>query len=190
MNTVNRRKINAKNKINSEKNHNTTNLLSKMDSLIDQSKKRSRDVTNRSSSTKILPKALILTSVLIISAFIVFNLPNSGPNIPPIDLNKELPNNMIQKNDPMLMSENNVQSAYDYAKSHSSLLEQLECYCGCAYMHDNNRQCFWKNDGTIDTHAQTCGVCVYIALAARDLNDAGWTPQEIRYFIDSQYGQL
>ncbi|MHA1983945.1 MAG: PCYCGC motif-containing (lipo)protein, partial [Candidatus Hodarchaeales archaeon] len=132
-------------------------------------------------------KVFILSIIILSSSFVLINLFNNPDHSPSVSIDKELPENMIHQYDPRLLTEDYINNAYDYAKTNSLLLEQLKCYCGCKSFHDNNRQCFWKDDGSLDSHAETCGVCVYIALAAKQLNEEGWSAQEIRSFIDSKY---
>jgi hypothetical protein len=132
-------------------------------------------------------KVFILSIVILSSSFVLISVLNTPNHTPPASIDKELPENMIHQYDPRLLTEDYINNAYDYAKTNNLLLEQLKCYCGCESFHDNNRQCFWKDDGSLDSHAETCGVCIFIALAAKQLNEESWSAQEIRSYIDSKY---
>jgi hypothetical protein len=176
-------KLKKKSTISSE----DTSTVSKIDSLISQVKIDNKKSFNRPSSSIPFMKIFILSIVVLSSSFVLISALNSPSHAPSSSIDKELPDNMIYQYDPNLLSEDYINNAYDYAKTNSLLLEQLKCYCGCESFHDNNRQCFWKDDGSLDSHAETCGVCVYIALAAKQLNEEGWTAQEIRAYIDSKY---
>ncbi|OLS24069.1 MAG: hypothetical protein HeimC3_21600 [Candidatus Heimdallarchaeota archaeon LC_3] len=155
--------------------------------MISKVQTRDKKTIKRPSNSSSYTKVAILSIIVLSSGFFILNSLNTSSNPAIIPPGKVLPNNMIEKSDPKILSSEYVDSAYNYVKSNSNLLEQLKCYCGCDNIHDNNRQCFWKDNGTIDTHAQSCGVCIHIALAAKQLNEADWTTTEIRQYIDSLY---
>lgn len=89
-----------------------------------------------------------------------------------------------------------VQEAYLFAVSHPEHLEHQPCYCGCNAMgHMNNLECYVKDyDATgaplFDNHASYCGVCVDITLDVKRLDAEGWTPLEIRRFVDATYSEV
>jgi hypothetical protein len=89
-----------------------------------------------------------------------------------------------------------VQEAYAFALERPEVLQYMPCFCGCgAGGHESNLDCFVKEigaDGTIDysTHAFGCGVCVDIALDAKQMLADGASLMEIRQFVDDKYGDL
>ena len=86
-----------------------------------------------------------------------------------------------------------VRAVYEWAKSPegSVLLEQVPCYCGCnTEGHMHARHCFWKDDGTFDSHGTSCAVCFGIAKKARQMHEQGKSACEIRYEIDKFYASL
>lgn len=89
-----------------------------------------------------------------------------------------------------------VQIAYEYAVEHPEMLVQQPCYCGCGAMgHLNNRDCFIQSVDEVGTvsyepHASGCGICVDIALDVRRMAEEGWSPFQIRLYIDATYSQF
>jgi hypothetical protein len=86
-----------------------------------------------------------------------------------------------------------VIAAYQYAIMHSHELTDFPCYCGCGRIgHTSNLSCYIK-DGSkpdnimLDYHATGCGVCVDITLDAKRLKAEGYTPRQIRAYVDAQY---
>lgn len=70
----------------------------------------------------------------------------------------------------------------------SALLEQVPCYCGCAYEgHLHARHCFWKDDGTFDKHGLTCSVCFDIARKAKQRFEQGKDACTIVKEVDAFY---
>jgi len=103
-----------------------------------------------------------------------------------------LPSNMPSRYDNSLTQNPKLETAYQFAANHSEVLSQLICYCGCNNpmhqpYHENNDQCFWTTTGQVETHAENCSTCVYIALSAKTLYEANWSIGNIRAFIDAQY---
>ena len=156
------------------------------------SKAKQKEIKGTSLITNKVLVVGLLTSIVFISAFIFINTNHGGTSLYTIPEGQKLPANLPSRNDPNLTSDSKISEAYAYALENGELLEQLICYCGCYYpveqpLHENNKECFWTETGAKDTHAENCVTCVYIALSAKALNEAGWTPQQIRDYIDSQY---
>ncbi len=59
-------------------------------------------------------------------------------------------------------------AGYRAAVANPELLAKIPCYCGCGYLPDDSHQsvsdCFLNSDGTFDSHASGCQICVRIAL--------------------------
>ena len=99
---------------------------------------------------------------------------------------------MPSRYDSSLTQNPKLSTAYQFAAGHNEVLSEIICYCGCNnHMHQpyhaNNDQCFWTTSGAKETHAEDCSTCVYIALSAKTLFEAGWTIANILSFINSQY---
>ncbi len=83
-----------------------------------------------------------------------------------------------------------TRTAYRLASERSDLFAQMPCYCGCAVLDVPPRSlkdCFINPDGSPDSHANGCRVCVSIALDVEAAFQAGKTPSEIRASIDAKY---
>ncbi len=84
-----------------------------------------------------------------------------------------------------------VSEAYRFAAANPDILSQIPCYCGCGGMgHRSNYNCFWQNDGSVDTHALGCGICVDIAQDVRRGLAQGQSLQAIRLQIDADYSRF
>jgi hypothetical protein len=84
-----------------------------------------------------------------------------------------------------------VRDAYRFAAANPDVLRQLPCYCGCGPMgHDSNYACFFRDDGTIDTHALGCGICVDIAHDALRGLRQGKSLAQIRAQVDADYSRF
>ncbi len=105
------------------------------------------------------------------------NRPELGTNTPPVSDNYtpinppraagEFPSYVVTN--PMTLK------AYTYATEHPEVLEQIPCYCGCGGHsgHRFLRDCFIHDDGTYDSHASSCDVCVGEALMAQQYLPSG-----------------
>jgi len=84
-----------------------------------------------------------------------------------------------------------VSEAYRFAAANPDTLSQIPCYCGCGAMgHQSNYNCFWQNDGKVDTHALGCGICVDIAQDVRRGLEQGRSLETIRGQIDADYSRF
>ncbi|MHA2105793.1 MAG: PCYCGC motif-containing (lipo)protein [Candidatus Hodarchaeales archaeon] len=188
------RKYNRKRNSNSgnSKNHKgqgTENI----DKILTNINKDNKSVELKKSNNNVFYKAtLLIVPVLIVGLVLSNSL--SNPQIGNVNPSpdKQLPDNMPSRYDQTLTTGPQLQEAYDYASTNGDVLSQLICYCGCNNTmhqpyHENNKECFWTSTGAYESHAETCSTCVYIALSAKTLNSAGWTPFEIRSYIDAQY---
>ena len=82
---------------------------------------------------------------------------------------------------------------YEWAKTSEgkSLLEQVPCYCGCAYEnHQHARNCFWRDDGTFDNHGTSCSTCLNIGKKVMEMSKQRKNICEIRRDIDEFYKDL
>ncbi len=86
----------------------------------------------------------------------------------------------------------NARQVYEWAKTPEgkAILEQVPCYCGCAYEgHKHARHCFWDDNGNFDSHATGCSTCMKIGEKAKKMNEEGKTVCEIRKEIDSFFAE-
>ncbi|MFQ5474465.1 MAG: PCYCGC motif-containing (lipo)protein [Candidatus Nanoarchaeia archaeon] len=82
----------------------------------------------------------------------------------------------------------NVKSAYLFARDNEEFLTQLPCTCGCAGIgHRNNYDCFMDEEGNFIEHGSLCGGCVGITLDAKRLKEEGRSVEEIRAYILKEY---
>ncbi|MGF1506931.1 MAG: hypothetical protein GYB64_00140 [Chloroflexi bacterium] len=90
-------------------------------------------------------------------------------------------------------SSHEVHQAYQYGYLNEHELIHQPCYCGCNSIgHENAYDCFVQGhdangEPIWDNHAAGCGICIEIALDVKRLDALGWTPLEIRGFIDETY---
>lgn len=85
---------------------------------------------------------------------------------------------------PTTSTDTRVLDAYQVARDDPELLSRLPCVCGCMknkHHHASNFECF-KTD-----HAETCPVCVSIALNARRLKDQGTSVEAIQRYVRNVY---
>lgn len=84
-----------------------------------------------------------------------------------------------------------VRDAYRFAATNADALHQIPCYCGCGAMgHGSNYDCFWQEDGQVDTHGLGCGICVDIAQDVRRGLARGQPLAEIRAQVDADYSRF
>ncbi|MHA2364001.1 MAG: PCYCGC motif-containing (lipo)protein [Candidatus Hodarchaeales archaeon] len=175
------------------KNKDKVEIIDKIDNLRMTNKKQVNNSTknqNNINGFKISAISLFVVVVIILSAFVINN--NSSPSTIQGVYDREIPDNMPNKYDSTLTTGEKLKTAYDYAETNGDLLEELICHCGCnnpmhSPYHRNNKECFWTSAGQYETHAENCSTCVYIALSAQKLFEAGWPAIEVRQFIDNQY---
>ena len=85
-------------------------------------------------------------------------------------------------------------AGYRAAVVNPELLANIPCYCGCGYLPDDPHQSvsdlFLNSDGTFDSHASGCQICVRIALDAVEWQQQGLSAAAIRAKVDSKYSQF
>jgi len=85
-----------------------------------------------------------------------------------------------------------VRQAYQLALARRDLFSHLPCYCGCVLLDEPHRSladCFLRADGSFDTHASACRICVDIALDAEAARQRGLDHPAIRALIDAKYAR-
>jgi hypothetical protein len=86
-----------------------------------------------------------------------------------------------------------TQAAYEFAARHPEVLKHIPCFCGCERNgHGNNEDCFVarrKADGSPEwsPHGIGCGICIDVAVAAKEMHAAGSPVADIRRAIDLKY---
>jgi hypothetical protein len=83
------------------------------------------------------------------------------------------------------------EQGYRLAVEHQSLFARMPCYCGCGAMpedpHRNLLDCFINEDGSFDSHASGCDICVDIAVDAVQWRAEGKSFAEVRSLVDAKY---
>ena len=86
-----------------------------------------------------------------------------------------------------------TRAAYEFAARHPEVLKHVPCFCGCERNgHGNNEDCFVarrKADGSPEwsPHGIGCGICIDVAVAARQMHASGASVADIRRAIDLKY---
>ena len=86
-----------------------------------------------------------------------------------------------------------TRAAYEFAARHPEVLKHVPCFCGCERNgHGNNEDCFVarrKADGSPEwnPHGIGCGICIDVAVAARQMHASGASVADIRRAIDQKY---
>jgi hypothetical protein len=86
-----------------------------------------------------------------------------------------------------------TQSAYEFAARHPEILRHVPCFCGCERNgHGNNEDCFIARRNANKSpewnpHGIGCGICIDVAVAAREMHRTGVAVADIRRAIDQRY---
>jgi hypothetical protein len=83
-------------------------------------------------------------------------------------------------------------AAYQSAVANQDLFMKMPCYCGCgthAIAHHNLNECFIKPDGTYESHAAGCQICIKIAADVVKWQSQGLSAKDIRQNVDSKYSR-
>lgn len=83
-----------------------------------------------------------------------------------------------------------MREMYEWVKTPigMELMEQVPCYCGCKFEgHLHARHCFWRDDGTFDTHGITCSGCFDVGKKTKEMYEDGKDICYIRKEIDAFY---
>ncbi len=131
---------------------------------------------NRRIIVLFVPVFLILTAGLI-AGLVLRGLPGAGES------SAEFPEAVYRSPE--------VERGYRLAVEHPRLFAQVACYCGCGLLpddpHHNLLDCFMNDDGTLDTHAVGCSVCVDIANDAAGWQAQGKSAREVASLVDEKY---
>jgi len=99
--------------------------------------------------------------------------------------------------DYVMSAPEDVRMAYQFAMDHPDIMMWMPCYCGCGQHsgHKSAKNCFIKEGSTatdvqFDEHGASCQMCVGIALDTKKMTAEGRSLQEIRTFIDDEYGDI
>lgn len=91
--------------------------------------------------------------------------------------------------------ERGISEAYAFVIANGDISAELPCYCGCKDQdHASLDMCFVSRrdkQGRMvvrDVHAETCPICIDVALLAARLRREGADRAAIRQAVESQYG--
>ncbi len=84
-----------------------------------------------------------------------------------------------------------VLQAYELAVKTPEVLLWMPCYCGCgeAHGHQNLKDCFFREDGSLNDHGAFCEVCDLEVIDVAAWQAEGFTTEEIRSLIDDKYAR-
>jgi len=81
-----------------------------------------------------------------------------------------------------------VLQAYETAISIPEVLAVMPCYCNCSPLgHKNLKDCFLREDGSLEDHGAYCGACILEALDVAKWQEEGYSLKQIREKIDDKY---
>ncbi len=82
-----------------------------------------------------------------------------------------------------------VLQAYETAMKIPEVLPLMPCYCGCGEAHDhkNLKDCFFKEDGSLNDHGAFCEVCDMEVADIAKWQGEGYSLEQIRGLIDEKY---
>ena len=89
-----------------------------------------------------------------------------------------------------------VQQAYQFAVANPDVAAHLPCYCGCGGLgHMNLKDCYIDSmdeagNVSYDLHAVDCNICVDITHDAIRMYGEGYSPGEIKDYVDREYSEL
>ena len=82
-----------------------------------------------------------------------------------------------------------VLQAYETAVQIPELLGLMPCYCNCgeAHGHKSLKDCFFKEDGSLNDHAAFCEVCDMEVADIATWQEQGYSLKQIRGLIEEKY---
>jgi hypothetical protein len=87
-----------------------------------------------------------------------------------------------------------ITEAYLFATEHPDALNGVECHCGCMETPHGGRihtrgliDCYFREDGTYDTHASNCARCIADTLDVKTLFLKGMSKDAINQTLEAKY---
>jgi hypothetical protein len=86
-----------------------------------------------------------------------------------------------------------TRAAYEFAARHPDVLRHIPCFCGCERNgHGNNEDCFIAKRNADRSpewspHGIGCGICIDVAMMAKQLHADGSSVADIRRAVDAKY---
>jgi hypothetical protein len=82
-----------------------------------------------------------------------------------------------------------VLQAYETAVQIPEVLLLIPCYCGCGEAHDhkNLKDCFFKEDGSLNDHGAFCEICDMEVTDIAKWQGEGYSLEQIRGLIEEKY---
>lgn len=135
---------------------------------------------------------IILSVAVLALAGVLFLLPScsSGQSVPPAPEAPDSVNATPQREFPSFVYNSaQVLQAYETAVKIPEVLPLMPCYCGCGEAHDhkNLKDCFFKEDGSLNDHGAFCEVCDMEVADIAKWQGEGYSLEQIRRLIDEKY---
>ena len=129
--------------------------------------------------------------VLPLSTTVGSGVPQQGPS--PAVAPAAAPLDPIPAVESPVASEETLRRVYEFAANHENIVRYVPCFCGCETVkHQSVESCFIKArtpDGRVtwSRHGASCGLCVDVVEAARELHTQGHSVQEIRRLVVERF---
>ncbi len=133
--------------------------------------------------------ALLIVTFVLPGSLLLFSSCSWGENEPfPPEGSASAPTSQ-REFPPFVYNSAQVLQAYETAVQIPEVLLLMPCYCGCgeAHGHQNLKDCFFKEDGSLNDHGAFCDICdMEVADIAR-WQEEGYSLEQIRWLIDEKY---
>ncbi len=128
-------------------------------------------------TTIVLASSILLLAVGLAAGWVLGGLPGAGKS------SAEFPKFVYHSPE--------SERGYRLAAQQPHLFSQLHCYCGCGVFlddpHRNLLDCFMNDDGSLDSHASGCSLCLDIAFDGVEWQAQGKSPAEVQALVDKKY---
>jgi hypothetical protein len=92
---------------------------------------------------------------------------------------------------PFVYNSAQVLQSYKTAVQIPEVLLLMPCYCGCgeAHNHKNLKDCFFREDGSLNDHGAFCEVCDIEIADIANWQEEGYSLEQIRGLIEEKYSR-
>ncbi len=134
-------------------------------------------------------RGYLIAFFLVIGLVAIYSISSGGSS-------SELDKKVKNVNFPDYATQNPViLKAYKIAVAEPALLQAIPCYCGCKDVrnyqfpegHKSLYNCYLDDSGRFTSHAAYCDICLNEATESYSMFKKGYSLQEIRKSIDSEY---